>query len=309
MVNESPAVSIAIRAYRRRWLAEAIGSVLAQSWRDLELVIYDDAGNLHDVAARFEDPRQRYVRAGNKLEASGRFAAATALCRGKYIGLLDDDDRYEPRFVERLVNVLEENPRAGVAFCREVYDRDGVRFDHPLPGGSGPQRDVARRVLSERFVSSSAMLVRRTALDAADAYQPMPDGVAPDVFVHFRLAMTGWEHVLVDEGLVVRRLHQDQITASTKGADYAVATFETLRVDDPLLDRVRRRALAGRLLQRARQRLLAGRRPEALADVRAAAASDRSAGGAWPHLIALAARSPLGPPLTRLARAVRRLIR
>lgn len=41
-----PTVSIAIRAYRRRWLGEAIASVLGQTYRDLELVVYDDAGEI-----------------------------------------------------------------------------------------------------------------------------------------------------------------------------------------------------------------------------------------------------------------------
>ena len=95
-------VSVAIRAYRREWLGGAIASVLRQTWRDFDLIVYDDARDLEDVVARFDDPRVRYVRAEKKLEASGRFAAAVALCRGRYIGLLDDDDRYEPAFIGRL---------------------------------------------------------------------------------------------------------------------------------------------------------------------------------------------------------------
>ena len=38
--------SIAIRAYRSRWLSEAIESVLAQTYDDLELIVYDDAGEI-----------------------------------------------------------------------------------------------------------------------------------------------------------------------------------------------------------------------------------------------------------------------
>ena len=308
MVNRPPAVSVAIRAHRRRWLGEAIASVLAQSWRDLELVVYDDAGDLHDVAARTGDSRLRYIRAKGKLEASGRFNAAVTLCRGTYIGVLDDDDRYDPLFVERLVGALEEAPRAGAAFCQVLYDAGGVRFERPIPGPAGPQHDVARRVLSERFAVPSAMLMRRTALDAAEAFQPMPDGVAPDVFVNYRMAMTGWEHVLVDELLVVRREHADQVTNSSNGADYAIATLQRLKVDDREHDSVRRRSLAVRLIVRAAQHVLAGRRQEARADLRAASAAAPSADRLRHHLTGLAARSSLGPYAARLARAVRRLL-
>ena len=81
-----PRVSIAIRAFRRRWLAEAIASVLAQTYRDLELVIYDDAGDLEALASATRDPRVRYHCADAPRSASGRFQAAVGLCRGDYVG-------------------------------------------------------------------------------------------------------------------------------------------------------------------------------------------------------------------------------
>jgi glycosyltransferase involved in cell wall biosynthesis len=294
-------VSVAIRAYRRRWLAEAVASVLAQSWRDLELVIYDDAGNLGDVVAPFDDGRVRYVRAERKLEASGRFGAAVALCNGKYIGVLDDDDRYERAFVERLVAALDADPRAGIAFCREAMQcgtgSQPVRGRvSGRPAGGGRVENPSHMILGQRWVvAPSAMLMRRAALDAAEAFQPMPDGVAPDVFVSFRMAVTGWEHVFVDEPLVVRRSHDGRIANSIAGAQYAVATWERLRVDDPELDRIRRRELARRIIVRAVWHLSAGRRGEALADLAAARATDAGAHRVQRCMVALAARSPLGP--------------
>jgi glycosyltransferase involved in cell wall biosynthesis len=263
-------VSIAIRAYRRRWLGEAIDSVLRQSWRDLELVIYDDAGDLDDVAASFDDARIRYVRAATKLQASGRFAAAVALCRGRYVGVLDDDDRYEPAFVERLAAALDADPRAGVAFCREVW-----------LGGSQP---VAA------WPAPSAMLLRRAALDAID----MPDGVAPDFFLHESLRRSGWTQVRVDEPLVVRRSHRDRIANSLAGADYALATCVALGIEGP--------ELARRHVVRAVWHLAAGRRAEALADLRAAR------GGGWMrNAVSAAAHVPLiGRAAARLALRLRR---
>ena len=75
--------------------------MLAQTHRDLELVIYDDAGDLEALATATGDPRVRYHRAEERRTASGRFTAAVALCRGEYIGILDDDDAYAPDFVGR----------------------------------------------------------------------------------------------------------------------------------------------------------------------------------------------------------------
>jgi len=80
-----PTVAVAIRAYRRRWLGAAIRSVLAQSWRDFVLTIYDDAGDLGDVVAQFSDTRIRYLRAPCKREAGGRYCAALDLCHAEFV--------------------------------------------------------------------------------------------------------------------------------------------------------------------------------------------------------------------------------
>lgn len=243
-MSDVPAVSVAIRAYRRDWIGGAVASVLAQTWRDFELVIYDDAGDLDDVAAAFTDPRIRYVRAPKKLEASGRFSAAVAHCRGQYIGVLDDDDRYEARFLERLVGVLKSDERIGAAVCRVMSDSRGIRSLEPAPGLPGRLPDVVRDVLLCRHpITPSMMLLRRDALDDGEAFQAMPDGVSPDAFVNARLALTGWHHVLVDDVLAVRGHHAGRINGTPTGYRYTVATLEQLRIPDPDLERLRLREL------------------------------------------------------------------
>lgn len=310
-MNEVPVVSVAIRAYRRAWLGGAIASVLGQTWGDLELVVYDDAGDLGDVAASFRDHRLHYVRAEKKMSASGRFAAAVALCRGRYIGVLDDDDRYEPEFVERLVSVLEKDADAGAAVCRVVRDGRGIRSVEPAAGPPGRQTDLVRKILVERWVvTPSMMLLRRAALDAAEALQPMPEGVAPDVFVNARLALAGWHHVLVDDVLTVRGWHDDQLSRAPHFIDTAVATFERLQIADPVLDRLRRGELARFLILRAARNLLHINLSAALSDLRAARGADSEVNRLSWLLLGIAVRVPLfGPMVRRLGWAVRRRFR
>ena len=208
-----PAVSIAIRAFRRRWLAEAIASVLAQTHRDLELVIYDDAGDLEALATATGDPRVRYHRAEERRTASGRFTAAVALCRGEYIGILDDDDAYAPDFVAALVQALDTDPRCGVAFCRSTWDDDGKLIVPADPRPAGRQADYAASMLRNGWWTPfSEMLIRRSALEAALRDQPLPPDVGPDTFINLRIALAGWAHVLVDGRLSRRRWHASQLS-------------------------------------------------------------------------------------------------
>ncbi len=272
----APLVSIAIRAYRRRWLHEAIDSVLSQTHSDLELVLYDDAGDLEDVARTYADPRLRYHRATARYGPSGRFLAAAALCRGRYLGMLDDDDRYEPTFVERLVGVLERDSEVGVAFCRTTWQNDHTRhvpFD-PRPEGRQPHA-AADMIGHGRIVTPSLMLMRRSALDATQRAHPMPDGVAPDLFLNVGLAVTGWQHWLVDEHLSICRWHSGQLSRRFPSArDVAIATWQALPLDDAALAKARQSQLARTLLLRALERLQTGDTSGARTDLASARHAD-----------------------------------
>ena len=280
-----------------------MASVLAQTYRDLELVVYDDRGDLEGVVRASSDDRLRYHRATRRLEASGRFAAAAALCRGRYLGMLDDDDRYEPEFVRRLLEALDEDPKAGVAFCRTTWEHSSGRSTPADPRPAGPQPDAVRDMIGMRWtVAPSTMLMRRAALDDAERAQRMPDGVAPDIFLNIRVAMAGWRHVLVDGRLVVRRWHAGQLSRALPAAyDRLVNTWRTLELRDPELAALRDRQLARMLLGRSMHRIGDGEPASAREDLRAAAEASPAAwrGARWLLRVAAAA----GPAGRLAARA------
>jgi O-antigen/teichoic acid export membrane protein len=310
LTGPAPTVSIAIRAYRRRWLSEAIASVLAQTYRDLELVVYDDAGDLEAVVAGFADPRLRYHRAEHSFEASGRFTAAVSLCRGRYVGVLDDDDRYEPEFVAQLVGALEDDPEAGIAFCRDVWEVDGTLHDASNGMPSGRQPDSVRALVSRRWqVQPSRMVIRRSALNDAERIQPMPDGVSPDVFVNVRTALAGWHHVFVDERLVVCRWHPQQLSRIGRGGyDRSISTTEALRVPGAELELLRGRRLAGLLVARGMFELRSGNRGAARADFRAAREADPATSRRARRVGAAVAALPGAGVAVRHAHALKRRV-
>jgi len=295
VVTAAPSVSIAIRAYRRTWLGEAISSVLAQTYEDLELVVYDDAGDLQDAVDAFSDERVRYHRGAERLGDAGRYLAALRLCRGRYFGLLDDDDRYEPTFVQRLLAALEREPRAAAAVSRVAWD-DGRRLVPPsdarLPG---IQVDAVSALFRLRWlVTPSMALVRRAAFDEGERTVPMPDGVAPDVFMTARAAAAGWQFVLVDEPLVVRRSHEGQVSRRKLNAhNCMVSTWRELKFEDPQIETLRREQLAEALKRRGAWYLLQGDARTARSDLEAARAADP---GSWSwkrRPLAVAAAIPL----------------
>lgn len=105
-----PLVSIVIRTRNRlELLRQALTSVLAQTWRQLEVVVVNDGGqDATAVLQPFADSLR--IRYHANPAARGRSAAANTgveLSRGKYLNFLDDDDVLHPGHVEKLATFLE----------------------------------------------------------------------------------------------------------------------------------------------------------------------------------------------------------
>jgi len=109
-MSTQPLVSIGIPAYKgAAFIKETIESVLAQSFRDFELIICDDNSpdDTLEVIAGFTDPRIRVLRSEANLGAEGNWNRCLSEARGKYFKLLPQDDRLLPGCLERQVAVLE----------------------------------------------------------------------------------------------------------------------------------------------------------------------------------------------------------
>ncbi|MFM9851744.1 MAG: glycosyltransferase family 2 protein [Sphingomonadaceae bacterium] len=163
----TPCVSVVMPVYNvQAYVAEAIRSVLAQTLTDLELIIVDDGGNDDSVAIceSFDDPRIRIVHQANRGLAGAR-NTGIAEARGRFIALLDSDDRWLPEKLSLHVIHLENNPHVGVSYCPSQFiDERGnvMRLK---------QKPRLRNIRSEDIFcrnpvgNGSAPVLRRAALD------------------------------------------------------------------------------------------------------------------------------------------------
>lgn len=129
----SPQVSIGLPVYNgERYLSAAIESVLAQTFRDFELIICDNASTdgseaiCRAFAAR--DERVRYIRNERNLGAAPNYNLTFALARGGYFKWMAHDDLIAPTYLERCVAVLDEHPGVVVCYPRAVFidERDAT---------------------------------------------------------------------------------------------------------------------------------------------------------------------------------------
>lgn len=128
---KDPAVSVLIPTYNyARYLPEAIDSVLAQDFDDIEVIIADDASsdNTAEICEAYvsKDPRVRFIRHSQNLGMVENWNWCLRQARGRYIKYMLADDKFiQPYALRRLVEALEESPHASLATsARALMDSD-----------------------------------------------------------------------------------------------------------------------------------------------------------------------------------------
>lgn len=167
-LNDSPPrVSVVMPVYNvEAYIAEAIESVLAQSFTDWELLIIDDGGSDRsiDIAAEYCDPRIRIIAQRNRGLAGAR-NTGIAHARGDYIALLDSDDRWLPEKLALHIIHLDAAPDVDVSYSASRFiDGEG----HVLRQAQTPQLHniTPQLILCRNPVGNgSAPVLRRSTLD------------------------------------------------------------------------------------------------------------------------------------------------
>ena len=155
MTDRRPTLSMGLPVYNgQRYLAQAVESLLSQTYGDFELVLCDNASTdetasiARDLARR--DTRVRYYRNERNLGAAPNFNRALLLCagRGRYFKWTAHDDLYAPTYLERCVAVLEQDPSTVLCHSRTVIiDEDGRELSPPRRSELSNGRNGAPRGL------------------------------------------------------------------------------------------------------------------------------------------------------------------
>ncbi|HUU43234.1 MAG TPA: glycosyltransferase, partial [Planctomycetota bacterium] len=168
--TREPLVSVVMPAYNTgRFIAQAIRSVLRQTWTHWELIVIDD-GSTDDTAAvvaTFSDPRIRCIsRENTGLSAARNEGIRRA--RGEYIAFLDSDDLWFPEKLAAQAKILEEDPEAGLTYSNYWFvDEDGVRTGAPrfsfarLADGWCLEKLLVRNAV----LGPTTVVLRRSVLD------------------------------------------------------------------------------------------------------------------------------------------------
>jgi glycosyltransferase involved in cell wall biosynthesis len=249
-----PTVSVVIPTFRRsEYLSEALSSALAQTYRDLEVIVTDNdsQGLVPEAVAGCADRRLRYRRNATNLGPMRNFLRGVAEARGRYVACLHDDDCWEPTLLERLVPYLDRDPTVVLAFAEShIIDAEG-RID--VAGTEVSVRRWGRDRLAAgrhaHFACSGLLhgsisgvvgsVIRRSAIDWCD----FPEEVtfAYDLWLVYLAVCTGGATVYHPERLVRYREHGGNATSDQRAHEASVMFCYDQFLADDRLRQLRRR--------------------------------------------------------------------
>lgn len=116
-----PRVSVVIPCYNQgRWLDEAVDSVMAQTYRDFEVIVVNDGSTdqaTNELLAHYQRPLVRVIQTENRGLAGARNTGIDSAL-GDYILPLDADDTIGPTYLEMAVALMDQDIELGIVYCR-----------------------------------------------------------------------------------------------------------------------------------------------------------------------------------------------
>ncbi len=185
-MTNSPLVSIVVPTFNRaKWLPISIGSVIAQSYSNWELIVWDDGSidDTKDVVYSFNDRRIHYFEDINHGVSYARNHAIEK-SKGEFIAFLDSDDQWVPDKLSRQIDVLERYPHIACLFGNYinkdlVTGRTGDGFTHFKSGMDNLTTKILEKSVFQiiegmpesssipffsLFIQLSSVIIRRHAL-------------------------------------------------------------------------------------------------------------------------------------------------
>jgi GT2 family glycosyltransferase len=239
------------------YLGQTIESILAQTYRDWEAILVDDASTdgSHGVArafARAHPERITAIALGRNVGvAAARRLAVERSHGGELIALLDHDDWWLERYLERTVALYDEaraqDRRVGIVACDALLCTPNGLLAETWADRCGWADPLDYDAMIERNAILARMLVARRAYDEVGGFAP--ECLASDDYdLCLRVMEAGYDAIHTREALVVWRMHPGSLSARS-AALMASGEMATMRraLGRGALTRRQRRAVRARL--------------------------------------------------------------
>lgn len=228
-----PRVSIGLPVFNgEKFIAKTIDSLLSQTFADFELIISDNAStdNTSGICKTYaqKDSRVRYYKSHKNYGAAWNFNNVVALSKGVYFKWAAHDDLHHPLFLQKCVDVLDNNSTIVLCFTRTVFidkcENDLGEYRYLFNFENCSRRDrfhhvsTAGRIVHEIFGVIRTEILRKT---------PLIGGyLGSDLVLLGKLALYG-NFYQVPECLFLHREHPQRSMLAPQGAANFTQWFDS----------------------------------------------------------------------------------
>lgn len=209
-IDRAPLVSMVMATNRvSPWLDEALESMAAQTYGNLEIIVIDDGCSERErliaMVNRYADTAIHHQKPAGVSAARN---VGVSLSRGELIGFFDDDDRYPKEWVERHVGAHRDNPGTVLSYGGvRVIDEDGRELSADRVRQAADMHEVLQR---KTAILGGSMVVQRDAFLRVGGFDSNIR-LAEDLDLVLKLAREG--HVALAKGAIRDyRTHDSNVT-------------------------------------------------------------------------------------------------
>lgn len=209
-----PQISVIMPVYNgEAYVAEAIESILGQTFTDFEFLVIDNASTdgSATIIKSFNDPRIKVISNPVNLGLIGSLNVGLQAARGKYVARMDHDDIALPERFQKEYDFLETHPEVAiVGTWSRIINSDGVYIKtHRNPLRSNV---IKYELLFGNTITHPSIMMRRKEILALGGYDPQ--WVHTEDYNLYSRAVRKYQLANIGETLLNYRMHGTSLTGS-----------------------------------------------------------------------------------------------
>ena len=211
-MQKYPLVSVIMNCYNgEKFLKDSIGSVISQTYKNWELVFWDNKSkdNSALVAKNFKDERIRYYLAEKHTSLYEARGLAISKSRGEFIAFLDVDDWWKEEKLEKQIPFFEDS-KIGLIhsnFYRvdEIVNKRSINYKNKLPSGK-----VTSNLLKDYKIGWLTVVIRKKAYESLIDKFNSNYNIIGDFDLCIRLSIN-WKFLYLENTLAYCRWHGENL--------------------------------------------------------------------------------------------------